>query len=224
MSKPLLIIGDGEFADIAFEYFTVDSDYDVVGFAVEHDYLSCDSKHGLPVIALEDAPDHFPPGEVAAHVAVTATKLNRVRARLIALARGAGYLLANFISPRAMIWRTAELGDNVFVFEMNVVQHGVRIGSGTVLWSGNHIGHQTEIGAHCFLSSHIVVSGFCTIGDNSFVGVNAAFADKVSVGADCLVGMGAVITKNHKEAGLILNGNPATPAKATSYRYYRITP
>lgn len=35
MAKNLLIVGAGEFADIAYEYFTVDSDYTVVGFAVE---------------------------------------------------------------------------------------------------------------------------------------------------------------------------------------------
>lgn len=224
MSKPLMIIGDGEFADIAYEYFTVDSDFDVVGFAVEREYLTQDEKHGLPVVALEEAATAFPPAEVSAHVAVSAVKLNRVRARLIGLARDAGYALANFISPRAMVWRTAELGDNVFIFEMNVVQHGVKIGSGTVLWSGNHIGHQTEIGPNCFLSSHVVVSGFCKIGAGSFVGVNASFADNVSVGDDCLVGMAATVTKSHTDAGLVLNGSPATPSKVSSYRYYRITP
>jgi len=222
MAKNLLIVGAGEFADIAYEYFTVDSDYTVVGFAVEHDYLDETPKFDLPVIALEAARRRFDPATTYAHVAVTSTKLNRVRAGLMEKTRAAGYSFANFISPRAMVWRTAELGENVFIFENNVVQHGVQIEDGCVLWSGNHIGHQTKIGAHCFLSSHVVISGYCNIGARSFLGVNATFADGVSIAEDCLVGMAAVVNKSFDKPGLILNGNPAEPAKVSSYRYYRI--
>ncbi|UWQ29470.1 acetyltransferase [Leisingera sp. M523] len=222
MSKKLLIIGAGEFADIAYEYFTVDSDYEVAGFAVEAEFLTEDEKFGLPVVALETVETMLPASEVEAHVAVTSTKLNRIRARLIETARSKGYTLANFISPHAMVWRTAELGDNVFIFENNVVQHGVKIESGCVLWSGNHIGHQTRIGEHCFLASHVVVSGYCDIGARSFVGVNATFADNVKIGEDSFVGMAAAVNKSFDTPGLILNGNPAEPAKVSSYRYFRI--
>ena len=31
----LVIVGDGEFGDIAYQYFTYDSPYEVVAFAVE---------------------------------------------------------------------------------------------------------------------------------------------------------------------------------------------
>ena len=37
--KKLVIVGAGEFAEIAYEYFTYDSDYEVVGFAVEKAYI-----------------------------------------------------------------------------------------------------------------------------------------------------------------------------------------
>ena len=35
----LLIIGDSAFAEIAYEYFTYDSEYQVVAFSVEEAYL-----------------------------------------------------------------------------------------------------------------------------------------------------------------------------------------
>lgn len=224
MSGKLLIIGAGEFADIAYEYFTVDSDYEVVGFAVEAEYLTETEKFGLPVVALEEAESQFPPAQVSAHVAVTSTQLNRVRARLIELARAKGYTLANFVSPHAFVWRTASLGDNVFIFENNVIQHGVTIGDGCVIWSGNHIGHQTRIGDYCFLSSHVVISGYCSIGRSCFLGVNASFADNVALADDSFVGMAAVVNKSVKEPGQILNGNPAAPSRVTAYRYFKITP
>ncbi|MEX1234373.1 MAG: acetyltransferase [Roseovarius sp.] len=224
MPQELLIIGAGEFADIAYEYFTVDSPYTVVGFAVERAHLAEDEKFGLPVVALEDAVARFDPATTEAHVAITSTQLNRVRQRLVGVAREHGYTLANFISPRAMVWRTATLGDNVFIFENNVVQHGVHIGDGCVLWSGNHIGHQSRIGDFSFMSSHVVVSGYCTIGPRSFLGVNATFADGVTIGADSLVGMAAVIKKSFPDNGLILNGHPAEPSRVSSYRYYKLKP
>ena len=33
-TNKLLIVGDGAFAEVAYEYFTEDSEYEVVGFAV----------------------------------------------------------------------------------------------------------------------------------------------------------------------------------------------
>ena len=39
----LVIIGAGEFAEIAYEYFTYDSPYEVVAFAVEKKYRNTDT-------------------------------------------------------------------------------------------------------------------------------------------------------------------------------------
>lgn len=221
-NKKLLLIGAGEFADIAYEYFTHDSGYEVVGFAVEAAFLTETEKFGLPVVALEDAENQFAPHEVEAHVAVTSTKLNRVRERLVGMVRDKGYRLANYISSRAFVWRTASLGENVFVFENNVVQHGVTLGNGVVLWSGNHIGHQSTIGDFCFLSSHVVVSGYCTIGRRSFIGVNASLADNITLGEDCFVALAAVVNKNFPDPGLILSGHHAEPSRVSAYRYFKI--
>lgn len=218
----LVIVGAGEFADIAHEYFTFDSDMDVVCFAVERDFLDQNEHRGLPVIPLEDLTDHFSPDSVQVHVAVTNTKLNRVRERLLGLVRQKGYQLASYISSNAFVWRTAELGENVFIFENNVVQHGVKIGDGVVLWSGNHVGHQTRINDFTFVSSHVVISGYCQIGKRCFLGVNATFADHVEIGDDCFVALASVVNKSHPEPGLMISGNPAAPSKVSSYRFFKI--
>jgi len=221
-NKKLLLIGAGEFADIAYEYFTVDSEFEVVGFAVEREFLTESEKFGLPMVALEEAEEHFAPGSVWAHVAVTSTKLNRVRERLVGCARDKGYPMASYISSHAFVWRTAKLGANVFIFENNVVQHGVDLGDGVVLWSGNHIGHQSKIGDFCFVSSHAVVSGYCTIGRRCFVGVNASFADNITIGEDCFVALAAVVNKSFPDPGQILSGHHAEPSRVSTYRYFKL--
>ena len=224
MDKNLLIIGAGEFADIAYEYFTQDSEYTVVGFAVEKSHLKERNRFGLPILPLETIDKEFSVDDVEVHVAVTSTQLNQLRERLFKIAKNKGYKFANYISSNAVVWRTVDLGENIFIFENNNLQHNVKIGNGTVLWSGNHIGHQSEIGDFCFISSHVVISGYCKIGKRSFLGVNSSFADNIEIAEDTFVGLGCVVNRSSLIAGRILTGNPATVSKVSSYRYFKVKP
>lgn len=217
----LVIVGAGEFAEIAFEYFSNDSPYEVVGFAVETDYLKRNRIAGLPVVAYEEVEKIFPPEEHSAFVAVTYTRLNRVRTRLYRETKSKGYECARYVSSHSFVWHTVSLGDNVFVFENNVLQHGVRIGNNVVLWSGNHIGHRTEIHNHCYLASHVVVSGYCKIGESSFLGVNATLADNITIGPNCLIGAGAIVLKDTL-ADSIYQGIGSQVSKVSSLRFYKI--
>src|SRR5437660_11974171 len=94
----LVIVGDGEFAEIASEYFTHDSPYTVAGFAVERPYLTKSDLFGLPVVPFEDVERHFDPSTYQSFVAVTYTQLNRVRARLYHAAKLKGYTPASYVS------------------------------------------------------------------------------------------------------------------------------
>lgn len=219
--KNLFIVGDGEFAEIACEYFTHDSEYTVAGFAVERDYLKRDRLFDLPVVAFENVEQVFSPDEHDAFVAVPYTKLNRVRTRLCAAARAKGYSLATYISSAAFVWRNVEVGENCFIFEGNVIQYSARIGNNVVLWSGNHIGHRSVIGDNCFVASHVVISGYCRIGENCFLGVNSTFRDQITVGRDAVIGAGAVVVKDVGER-LVVRGNPAVPA-GDSFGVFGIT-
>ena len=40
MKNKLIIFGNTEFAEIAYEYFTHDSDYEVVAFCVHREYIN----------------------------------------------------------------------------------------------------------------------------------------------------------------------------------------
>jgi sugar O-acyltransferase (sialic acid O-acetyltransferase NeuD family) len=204
----LVIVGAGESAEIAYEYFTHDSPHNVVGFAVEQQFRTAEQLEGLPVVDLEQMGEAFPPNEHLAFVAVSSTHLNRLRRRLFDTVKEAGFACASYVSSHAFVWRNVSIGENVFVFEDNVVQHHVRIGDNVVLWSGNHLGHRTVIGDDCFIASHVVISGFCVIGRRSFVGVNACFADGVTVGEDSVVGAGAVVIGDLPPRGVYV-GNPA---------------
>lgn len=209
MDKKLVIVGAGELARIAYEYFTYDSDYEVVGFSVERDYLNETSLYDKPIVAFDEITSHFPPESHHAFVAIPASQLNRLRTRLYKETKSKGYTCATYISSHAFVWRNAEIGENCFIFEDNTIQPFVKIGNNVILWSGNHIGHQTVIEDNCFLSSHVVVSGYCRIGESCFLGVNSTFNDHVTIPRDCIIASGALVSKSFQEPEKVYYGAPA---------------
>jgi len=219
--KSVVIIGSGETASIAYEYFTHDSPRTVVGFSVEQAFLKDTVHYGLPVTPLEELDRHFPPVEFELFVAVSSTNLNRLRARLFRKVKALGYTCASFVSSRAFVWRNVEIGENCFIFENNTLQPFVKIGDNVVLWSGNHIGHNTIIRDNCFIASHAVISGFCDIGENSFLGVNSTVINNITVAKDCFIGAGALIQKNTEE-GKVYQAAGTEPSKVGSLRLFRI--
>ncbi|RDI97998.1 sugar O-acyltransferase [Dyella solisilvae] len=208
MPRPLVLIGAGELALIACEYFEHDSGLDVAAFSVERDYLSDTVLAGRPVVPFEELEMRYPPDDFDAFVAVPASQLNRLRTRLYQEARRKGYRFATYVSSRAFVWRNVEIGENSFIFENNVVQPFVRIGANCILWSGNHVGHRTVLRDNVFVASHAVISGYCDIGDSSFIGVNTTFNDHVKVAPDNVIGAGALVTRD-TEAGRVYVGSPA---------------
>lgn len=205
--KRLVLFGDSAFAEIAYEYFTYDSEYEVVAFTVSKEYLIKESLFGLPIVAFEEVEILYPPTQYDMHIALVYNSLNRVRRQFYLDAKVKGYRLANYVSSKSFVWRNVELGDNVFIFEDNTIQPFVKIGSNNVFWSGNHIGHHSIIGSHNFISSHVVVSGFCNIGDNNFFGVNSTMGNNLNVGSDCLIGSFVHIVK-HVSDGVLMRGTP----------------
>jgi sugar O-acyltransferase (sialic acid O-acetyltransferase NeuD family) len=221
-AKKLVIIGDSAFAEVACEYFETWSPHQVTAFAVEPAFLKRDSLLGRPVISLDDLTSRFSPEDHMVFVAVVYTQLNRLRARLAETAKAMGYQLASFISPHAFVAPSARLGEHCFVFENNVIQSFVEIGSNVVLWSGNHIGHHSKVADNVFVSSHVVVSGFCGIGANTFLGVNVSIANNVTVANDCWVGPGVVIARD-TVAGEVYRSSEAQVAKVSALRFFRVS-
>jgi sugar O-acyltransferase (sialic acid O-acetyltransferase NeuD family) len=220
-NQKLVIVGDGETAELAYEYFTFDSPHEVVAFAVERQFAKRSSLFDLPVVAFEELKSVYDPADHMIFVAISYTQLNRVRARLYHQAKQKGYRIASYVSSKAFVWRNVEIGENCFILENNVLQYAVRIGNNVVLWSGNHVGHQTVIHDNTFVSSHVVISGYCDIGENCFLGVNSSVANNVTIAKDCVIAMGAVVHRNTDERKIYM-GNPARPSEKDSFTAFGV--
>jgi sugar O-acyltransferase (sialic acid O-acetyltransferase NeuD family) len=195
---PIVVFGNGQMAEIAHTYLTYDSDYEVVAFCVDGDYLEEDAFRGLPVVSFESVVEKFPPDKFGMFLPISAKEANQLRARKYAEAKEKGYTLISYVSPKATVYPDVQIGENCFIFENNVIQPFARIGNNCILWSGNHIGHHSTIEDHCFLASHVVISGRVTVEPACYFGVNATVRDGIRIGESTVVGAGALILKNTK--------------------------
>lgn len=220
-NKKLIIVGTSLFAEIAYEYFTYDSDYEVVAFSVEQKYIEKDKFFNLPVIAFEELEKHYNINDYEVFVALTYKQLNRLRTRLYQESKAKGYKLASYISSKAFVWRNVKVGENSFIFEDNTLQPFVTIGNNVILWSGNHIGHHSTIEDNVFISSHVVICGSCQIGKNCFFGVNSIVANDVKVAADCFINSNAAVMKNTNPKE-IHNPPASTVAGIDSFRLFKV--
>ena len=204
MRKPLVIFGSGDIAQLAHYYFNTDSNYEVVAFTVDANYIKESEFCGLPVVVFEDVAKKYPPDSYDFFIALSYSKLNTVRKEKFIAAKEMGYKLVSFISSRATVLNEGRIGENCFIFEDNTVQPFVSIGNNVTLWSGNHIGHHSVIHDHTFIASHVVVSGGVEIGEQCFIGVNATLRDHIKIGEKCVIGAGALILADTEAEGVYI--------------------
>ncbi len=200
----LVVFGAGDIARLAHYYFTRDSEHKVAAFTVDQKYRQGDTFLDLPLVPFEEVAKHYPPAEYQMFVALSYSRMNKLREEKYCQAKRSGYELASYVSSRCSFLTDHSVGDNCFILEDNTIQPFVKIGNDVTLWSGNHIGHDAVIEDHCFLASHIVVSGNVRIRHNCFIGVNATLRNSITIAPETLIGAGAIIMKDTVEKGVYL--------------------
>lgn len=204
----LLLVGDGELAEIAYEYFTYDSGYEVVAFSVEKEFLKRRRLFGLPVVPFEELECKYKPTIHKVFVAITQTP---IRQRLYEEVKTKGFCPISYVSSKAFVSRSVQIGENCFVCENSAIQKGVNIGNNVIIWAGSVVGHSTTVKDNAFLAANVTVCGFCEIGENSFLGANSTIIVK-KIRRNCIVGAGAVVI-GETEEGSSYVGNPARRLK-----------
>lgn len=216
--KKVIIVGNGQTAELANFYLANDSAYDVEGFAVSREYYKEDKFCQKPNFIFEELMHSHPPENFMLFAPMMANKVNRNRQKVFSEGKSYGYEFISYISSRATVF-TKRIGSNCFILEDNTIQPFTSIADNCVIWSGNHIGHHTNIHHSVFITSHTVISGNCSIGAYSYLGVNCTIKEGVEVAESTMLAMGAVLTSNRTNEGKLYSGNPAREhPKLTSER------
>ena len=202
----VIIFGTRDLAELAHYYLTIDSEHDVVAFAVNKAFRTQDFFHDLPVVDFEEVENIYPIDDFAFFAPMTAKNINHDREKVYLEIKSKSYQMISYISSKATRFNN-KIGDNCFILEDNTLQPFTNIGNNVILWSGNHIGHHGAIGDHCFFTSHVVMSGHCKISSHCFFGVNSTIRDGAKLAKGTLLSMGANLLTDTEEWGVYV-GNP----------------
>lgn len=190
-----IIVGAGNFAQIAKLYFEEYSQVKISRFAVDTEFIDSTNTLGIDIMSVEELLE-LNPSNYQIFIAIGYSKMNQRRTDVFEKFVSKGFKLISFVHPSIKQWTSSSIGQNCFIFEDNTIQPFTKILNNSILWSGNHIGHHTVVRENCFISSHVVISGSCEIGSNSFIGVNATIHDGIKVGPRSLIGAGAIISRD----------------------------
>lgn len=93
--KKLVIFGIGEQAEIAYYYFKNDSNYKVVAFTVDKEYIDKNNLFDLPIIPFEDLTEKFSVNGYEIFIAIGYSKINKIREEKYLACKEKGYKIAS---------------------------------------------------------------------------------------------------------------------------------
>lgn len=200
----IVLFGDGKIAEEIYYYFTNDSNYEVVAFCVDADFLKKNELFGLPVVPFHQVVELYPPDSYKMFIAVGYQQLNELRKHKYFEAKEKGYTLVNYICSKASNFGNVMLGENTIVLEHSTIQPLAKIGNNVFIWSGNHIGHHAEIHDHIYVCGHVMIAGNAIVEECCFLGVSSTIGHNVRVGEKSLIGAGSLILKDVPEKSVFI--------------------
>lgn len=213
--EKVIIFGLQDFAELAHYYLENDSNYQVVAFCVNRDYMPENKTFkNLPVVEFETIEEVMPPSEFKFFAPMAPNRMNRLRESVYLAIKAKGYTMISYVSSKATVCDN-EIGDNCFILEDNTLQPFTKIGNNVVLWSGNHIGHHGIIEDHVMFTSHVVLSGHCKVEKYCTLGVNSTIRDGITLAEGTFVAMGACIIKDTEPWGMY-KGNPGVKSEKST--------
>jgi sugar O-acyltransferase (sialic acid O-acetyltransferase NeuD family) len=207
--EKVILFGSGNIARQTFFSLKYHSDYEIVGFTVDREYLKVDSLFQLPVVPLDDVQAVFPPDNHKMLIAVGYQKSNKIREGMYFQAKKMSYELITFASRKAIVYPETRIGDNCFIGHFTTICGSARIGNNVIIGDGCTIGHDVVVGDHCFLSSDVSIAGNVSIGSHCYLGIHSTIRNGISIGKECVIGAGAIILENTKDRSVYV-GEPAT--------------
>lgn len=207
----LIIYGTGTFAAMMRYLFEEQGKYKVVCFCADKAYIKSDQFDKLPLKSFENIEETHRPEEYVMFVAVGYTVM-RNRVAMFNRAVEKEYRLVNYISDKATIDRSVEIGCNNVILQGAQIEPFAKLGDNNIVWSSVNICHNAVISGHSFLACRSIVGGFATIHHNCFLGFGAIVLQNVRIAHECLIGASALVKNDTDPYGVYL-GVPAIRIK-----------
>lgn len=210
--KRVIVYGTGGYAEIFYHEACLFGAIEIVAFTVDREYLDAPEFCGLPVVPFEEVKTVYPP-EAYEMMVLTSPKRIRTRKVMYDKAKGLGYNLANYVSPRAIVEAGVQMGDNNVIFADAFIGHHTILGNDNIIRQKVYLGHQSKMADHNIIVAGCTLGGMSQIGSLSFFGLGMVGRDKVRYGDEVFVGLGSVVTKDVEDYATVIG----CPAKAVSF-------
>ena len=188
----LLIMGAGGHAKVVIELIRAGGIFDLVGLV---DVQSVGTLvNGAQVIGADEDLDRLrSEGITHAHVAIGHN------ARRLALSRqleGRGFLLANAVSPSAIISPSARLGAGLAVMAGAVVNADSSLGDACILNTRASLDHDGTLHEGAHVAPGCALAGNVSVGRLAFLGVGTSVIPGVEIGEAALIGAGSCVVSS----------------------------
>lgn len=190
----LILVGTGQAAFYVMSFLKKHELFDVIGFAVNDAYRTCDTFLGLPVYSLERLEKEIA-GDFRVFVTLHWNRLNADRVKVFNYCRERGFKFASLISPLSQSY-AGKIGENCFIGDFTLLADGCVVGDNVVCHGQNYVGSEAVVGSHSYMSVKSSIGGFTIVGNQSYLGMNSCVFQQVKIGNKCLVGGGAVVKRD----------------------------
>lgn len=203
----IIIIGNTKAAEIIYGYLLSDARYNVVAFSVDAEFISENTKFGLPVVDFQFLEEKYDPKHYQIALGVGYKKINQIRALFYEKSKEKGYSILTYIHPSAVVNNTAKIGEGSMILSNSVIEPYAILEENILIWSNCTIAHHSKVESHVWIASNSVISGSAIIKQYTFVGVNVTISNEVVVHEKNIIGARCLITKNTNENEVYLERN-----------------
>ncbi|MUT65004.1 acetyltransferase [Paenibacillus sp. NEAU-GSW1] len=206
--KPVILIGGGGHAKVCLDLL-LRQQSEIVG------YTALQASSSLPdyiaYLGDDEAVLRYEPGEVMLVNGIGMLGSSRIRSRIYARYKKAGYTFASLIHDSAVVSNLAEVCEGAQIMAGAVVQAGSVIGANVIVNTRAVIDHDCTIGKHAHISPGAVLCGGVTVGEHVHVGAGANVVQQVSIGDEAVIGAGSLVLRPVDSCSLVY-GVPAKRA------------
>ena len=195
MSKKIVLIGNGNYADTIRYYIDNFTDWELVAYADEFVEGKNSFHRELPFLNISYLPELYPNTDFEIVLGVGYHNMNNNRKRIYEKIKNMGYKLPNLIHPTVILNNT-KMGDANIIMSNCVFEPNAEMGSDIIMWDAVLIGHNTFIGNHSHFAAVSMIAGNCKVGECCFLGNHSTVKDGGVLADYTLVGASAYVAKN----------------------------
>ena len=199
MKKHLILVGAGGFAKSVIDSLDYTA-YEIAGFI---DSYKTGTHQGFDIFA--NSLDELPNKENYVYFIAIGDPI--ARSQWFEKIRNLDLEQINVIDHTALISRSSNLGNGIYIGKMCIISSGSTLDDGVVINTRSLIEHGNHIGYCTNISTNVVLNGDVEVGDLTFVGSCTVVNGQLVLGRHSVIGSGSVVIRDIPN-NVVVAGSP----------------